>query len=113
MIKSIAIEALSTERLERVYIRFGDKFLNRFFSDDEIAYLLNKRVMFPTLAGRLALKIAFCKALGEIIALKEIKIKNDEKGKPFITCRKLEGLVCEASISHEKDLAVATVVLGK
>lgn len=113
MIKSIGIKALGTDRLERIYDKYGDKFLSRYFTDDEVAYVLSKRVIFPTLAGRLALKIAFCKAIGEIIALKEIKIKNDEKGKPFISCHKLEGLVCEASISHEKDLAVATVVLGR
>lgn len=112
MIKSIGIEALSVERLKSIYVRFGDKFLSRYFSNEEITYILSKRDKVSTLSGRLALKIAFCKAMGEIITLKEIKISNDDKGKPYIVCNKLKDIKCEASISHDGNLAIATVILG-
>lgn len=110
-VKSIGIMAVSVDRLKNIYVKYDDKFLSRFFTNDEITYVLSKRDKLPTLAGRLALKIALCKAMGKVVALKEIEINNDDKGKPFVKCLALGNLKCEASISHERDLAVATVVI--
>ena len=75
------------------------------------------------IAGRWAAKEAFSKALGTGMcaecAFVEIEVLSDERGKPFIrlyaataeTAKRLGVSRIHVSISHERELATAFVVL--
>ena len=50
--------------MAEVYERYGERFLNRVFTQGEIAYCTRRRNPVPHLAGRFAAKEAAMKALG-------------------------------------------------
>lgn len=99
--------------------------LSRFFSEQEISDVKNKGKDFAlSLAARFAAKEAFGKALGtglEGITLKDIRIKNNVNGKPDLVLKdSAENALSNAgggtvfvSLSHEKNNAVAVVVIEK
>lgn len=123
MIYGIGIDIVKVKRLEDAYEKWGRKFFEKILTDNEIAYSFEKKNSFPSLAVRFAAKEALIKAIGSEINvnMKDIEVRNDEKGKPLIRVRnKLEGffkekqiLHCHLSLSHEKEFAVACVVLEK
>lgn len=98
--------------------------LHRFFSEEEINTAPENRIL-EYYASRFACKEAFAKALGtgfSSFSLKEISIENDKQGKPFIKTegnaenlvKKLCGdCIIHVSLSHEKEYAVAFVVIEK
>ena len=63
-------------------------FINRVFTQNEIKYCHTKKNSVSYFAKRFAAKEAFSKALGtgirKGIDFKDIEVKNDSKGKPFI-----------------------------
>jgi holo-[acyl-carrier protein] synthase len=63
-ILGIGIDATDIPRIADVLDRYGDRFLRRVFTDDEIAYCTRRRNPAPHLAGRFAAKEAAMKALG-------------------------------------------------
>jgi holo-[acyl-carrier protein] synthase len=104
---SVGIDIVEISRIE-----LNDKFINFVLSKEEIS-LLEKRINKEEfLAGRFAAKEAFLKANGKGIGgipLKEIKVLNEETGKPYIICNEIK--YEDVSISHEKHYAVAIVIL--
>jgi holo-[acyl-carrier protein] synthase len=60
----IGIDATDIERIARTIETFGDRFLQRIFTDGEIAYCRRRRNPVPHFAGRFAAKEAAMKALG-------------------------------------------------
>ena len=63
-ILGIGLDATDIPRIAEVLERYGDRFLRRVFTDDEIAYCTRRRNPAPHLAGRFAAKEAAMKALG-------------------------------------------------
>ena len=119
MIKGIGVDIVQTDRIIDAVERWGDKFLEKIFSDSEIAYCYKKRNVFQCLAGRFAAKEAFIKALYDSDArdraphLKDIIILNHPSGKPYVTVSSdlPEQYVSKLTISHERHYAVAMVIL--
>ena len=66
--------------------RYGDRFLRRVFTDDEIAYCTRRRNPAPHLAGRFAAKEACSKALGtgfrDHVFWKDMGVVNEPSGRP-------------------------------
>jgi holo-[acyl-carrier protein] synthase len=60
----LGIDATDIPRVEDVFKRYGDRFLRRVFTEEEIAYCTRRRNPVPHLAGRFAAKEACMKALG-------------------------------------------------
>jgi len=103
------------------------KFINRIFTSTEIKNNKNKnKEMYY--AKRYAVKEAFSKALGtgfrDQLNFKNIEIKNDKLGKPYITKNitlnklikkkfKINKYNIFLSISDEKNYAVANVIITK
>ena len=96
--------------------------LRRYFHPEEIeAVLLRGAGADQSLAGRFAAKEAFGKALGgfEGIVLKDIMVVNRRNGRPGLSVvntaadalRKNGADRVHLSLSHERDYAVAMVVL--
>lgn len=92
MIIGTGIDLLDTRRLEKIMVRYGDRFKERYFTDTEIKTAEgrvetgNDLLVF---AKRYAAKEACAKALGtgfiEGIFMKDIEVTNDALGKPSLT----------------------------
>lgn len=104
----VGIDIVDVSRMEGIMKRFGDRFLNRVFTYQELEYIGKKMRMQESLAGRFAAKEAFIKAHGEVVSWKEIEILQQD-GKPYIVFR--GNIYREVSISHERAFAVAVVVI--
>jgi len=120
MIIGVGIDVVSIERIRRLLNKRGSNFLNRFFSNEEVTYIKNKKDPAPSLAASFAAKEAFLKALGkgigQGISLKDISVERHTSGKPEL---KVEHKIVEKqrinnihlSISHEEDVAIAIVII--
>jgi len=101
----------------------NERFVEKVFSKNEISYCESKINKAENYAARFAAKEAFSKALGlgfrGEIALTEIEVVNDNVGKPsIITSGKTLAFISNSavkvihvSLSHTKDMAMATVIL--
>ena len=88
MILGTGIDLLKVSRVKKILDKYGDLFIKKIFSDEEIKN--NKEIIFKVnrLAKSFATKEAFVKALGtgftKNIFFKDISLKNEKNGKPFI-----------------------------
>jgi len=125
MIYGIGIDLVENERMEKILRKWGDKFLSRVFSTNEIDYCSRHAQASIHYGARFAVKESFLKAigtgLGKDVKLREIEVINEASGKPEI---KLSGgardHVTKAgiekihlSITHTKKYAQAMVLLEK
>jgi holo-[acyl-carrier protein] synthase len=60
----LGLDATEIDRIAATIERYGDRFLRRVFTDDEIEYCARRRVPAIHFAGRFAAKEAGMKALG-------------------------------------------------
>lgn len=123
MIVGLGIDIADTTRISKIVDKFGDNFLKKIMTDEEIALVPQKSIAH--VAGRFAAKEAAVKALGtgfsQGIVPSNIVIGNNELGQPTIhfTGKAMERARCmgatsfHLSISHEKKAAVAIVILEK
>jgi len=107
----IGIDIVDISRIERLRNEYGDKFLRKVFTEEEIRYARAKRRQDESLAGRFAAKEAFMKAFGRRLPWTGIEIRSGERGRPFILFegRRFEGV----SISHERTYAVSVVNISQ
>ncbi len=123
MIVGVGVDIVKVERFSKLVK--NDRFLKRFFHPTEVEYVRSTcSYSAENLAARFAAKEAFGKALGTGIGkltLKNICVTNEKNGKPSLCVfndvkEKLEysGANCiHLSLSHEKDYAIAQVILEK
>jgi holo-[acyl-carrier protein] synthase len=112
MVKGSGIDIVEIPKLEKAVRRWGDVFLNRIYTQRELAYARGKRYPLQHLAARFAAKEAIFKALGTKpdIAFKDIEIINDKFGRPFCRIRNRRSLI-SLSLSHTENYAVACAIL--
>ena len=89
MIVGIGSDLCSIERIEKSLARWGDKFLNRIFTDVERAKAASRpHTRAGTLAKRFAAKEAFSKAVGtgfkRGVYMKDIGVVNAPSGAPTL-----------------------------
>src|SRR5574339_941195 len=63
-IVGLGMDATEVPRIAESLERYGERFLNRVFTPEEIAYCMRRRNPAPHLAGRFAAKEAGMKAIG-------------------------------------------------
>ncbi len=112
MVKGSGIDIVEIPKLEKAVKRWGDVFLNRIYTDRELAYARSKRHPMHHLAARFAAKEAVFKALGTKpdIAFKDIEIYNDKFGKPLCRIRNKRSFI-SLSLSHTENYAVACAII--
>jgi holo-[acyl-carrier protein] synthase len=121
MIYGIGIDIVRVQRIQDAVEKWGEKFLLRVYTNDEIAYCYKRKNPYHSLAARFAAKEAFIKAISSEIPLSfsDVEISNSDTGKPLL---KLKGTLDDfvqtklikkiyLSLSHEQEYAVACVVL--
>ena len=116
------IDIVSVRRIRRSIVRGGHAVLNRVYTTGEKAYCHPRARRFEHYAARFAAKEAFMKALGDRVsrlAFNQIEVQKKPSGKPFITLSKAllkkAGLSprakIELSLSHDRDYAIASVII--
>jgi len=121
VIAGIGIDVVHVSRMERWQKVPG--LLERYFAPEELEAVLQKgNSASLSLADRFAAKEAFGKALGNGLAgivLKDIMVKNKHNGQPeillsgtaFAALEKNGAKRIHLSLTHERDNAIAMVVL--
>ena len=122
MVLGLGTDLIEIERIQTSIDQFGDRFLNRIFTESEIAYCLRKkRHSAESFAARFAAKEAGAKALGTGISRgvswKEIEVRRQPGERPtlHLTGRAAErarsmgvGNI-QLSLTHSREVAMAVV----
>ena len=119
MTLSSGVDIIEISRVQRVLDRYAQRFLNRVYTDGEIAYCRGRA---PNLAARFAAKEATMKALGtgvRGVGWKDVEITRQPSGAPAVVlhgraklrAQRLGVLDISLSLSHSREYAVAFVVL--
>jgi holo-[acyl-carrier protein] synthase len=123
-ILGIGLDATDIPRVERAIARYGDRFVNRIFTESEIAYCASKYRPAPHYAGRFAAKEAAMKALGtgltRGVTWRDIEVVRGG-GPPRLAFRgaalghfqRLGATSSLLTITHADTLALAQVMLLK
>jgi holo-[acyl-carrier protein] synthase len=123
MIVGSGIDLVEIGRIQHSMDRFGERFLNRVYTQAEQAYCLRKRMSAESLAARFAAKEAAAKALGTGISCGvnwlEIEVIRQPGGRPGVhfhgraaqIASRLGVVRAALSLTHTGELAMASVVL--
>ena len=126
MIYGNGIDIIDINRIRKVIDKYGYRFKKRCFSISEIERSDNRLNSVESYAKRYAAKEACAKALGTGLARgvfwKDIEVKNNQFGKPFIklhgkakeifkNMNKTSNTQIEVSLSDEKKYAIANVTI--
>ena len=117
------IDATEIQRIAETIERYGDRFVLRIFTDEEIAYCRRRRDFASSFAARFAAKEAAMKALGtghsRGVYWRGIEVVRQRGGPPQI--RFHGGAAARAAsmgatgslltITHSRELAIAHVLL--
>ena len=125
MIIGVGIDNVRTRRMKEILLKWADRVENRVFHEEELEYSRNKGETHLHLAARFAAKEAFFKALGKGLSdgmtWTDVRVQNDEAGKPHIILDKRAKEIANdmgvskihLSLSHTDDCAMAVVILEK
>ena len=122
MLKGVGTDIIEIDRIEKIFNRYGQKFLDRMFTESEQEYCLKYHNPIQHYAGRFAAKEALVKALGtgirKDVSWIDIEILNDKLGKPQVYLspgvRSLfSDPTVHISISHSKKYATAVAIVEK
>lgn len=123
MIYGIGTDLLRIDRVERVYRRFGDRFVRRVLMDSERREFAAAKSPARFLAMRFAAKEAIVKALGTGFRhgmwVRDSGVRHDRRGRPEIIFSPRGKAACAAagvsggylSLTDEAGLVVATAIL--
>jgi holo-[acyl-carrier protein] synthase len=116
--RAIGVDMIETERVAQSVARFGERFLQRVYTERELAYC---RGQISSLAARWAAKEATAKALGTGIgdvSWREIEVVSQANQRPTLQLHGAAAVLAAqlglssfaVSLSHTKAYAIAFVV---
>ena len=123
MIVGTGIDLAEVPRIAAAIDRFGDRFLRRIFTADEIRYCDSKANRAERYAARFAAKEAALKAIGtgwhRGVSWTEVEVRREPGGRPTIVfhgkaaefATKLGVKRAALSLTHTKETAMAQVIL--
>lgn len=118
MIIAVGTDIVSLERIRKILAaQSRAQFLERTFTPAELTYCLAKPDPAPSLAARFAAKEAFQKCWSETHGWTDVWIEFEGAKPKLKFSANLEPIMIErgwqahVSLSHEKEFAVATVIL--
>ncbi len=121
----IGTDIVDVKRISALIEKYGDSFLNKNFTEQEISDCKNKANSDQKFAARFAAKEAMAKALGtgfrDKIALKSLSVKNNELGTPIAVLddaatealHKIGATKMSISLTHIKDYAQAFAIASR
>ena len=125
MIFGTGIDSIEVERIKNAIETYGEQFLKRIYSEEEVAYCNWKPNSYEHFAARFAAKEAFSKALGtgwrRGFLWREVSVRNLRTGQPFIHLyptmqERAEKLIgreyrIHVSLTHTKQMAEAIAMI--
>jgi len=123
MILGIGTDLAQVDRIRNSIAQYGDRFLNRVYTDRERAYASSKANSAERFAARFAAKEAGMKAIGtgwrSGITWKDFEVVNEPSGQPTL---RLSGVALQRattmgverislSLTHTTETAFAVVIL--
>lgn len=123
MIVGMGTDLAEVPRIRQSIARYGDRFLNRIFTEGERAYASSKANVAERFAARFAAKEAGMKAIGTGwnfgVTWKDFEIVNERSGRPKLLlhgiaeqiARKLGTQKVTVSLTHTSEMAFALVIL--
>jgi holo-[acyl-carrier protein] synthase len=121
----IGVDIIEIDRIESAYKLQGQRFLDRIYTRDELAYCQYQgKYNFASLAVRFAAKEAVAKAFGTGMrgfSWLDIEVQRDELGKPSVLlhgqaqklAKKQKVRRVHISLSHNHHSAIASAFLEK
>ena len=118
----LGIDATDIPRIAATLERYGERFMNRIFTEGEIAYCRRRRVPAIHFAGRFAAKEAAMKALGtghsQNVLWRDVEVMR-RGGPPQLqfhggAARRFAAMGAQSSlltITHSETLALAQVLI--
>src|SRR5260370_17312199 len=116
MVLGLGTDLIETRRMQESIDRFGERFLERVFTVDEVAYCLRKKKnAAESFAARFAAKEAGAKALGTGISRgvswKEFEVRREASGRPTLhlggraaePAAPMGGTRIHLSLTHHRD----------
>lgn len=123
MVIGIGIDIIEIDRIKDSVEKFGDRFLNKIYTQKELDYCLKKKYKYQHLAARFAAKEAVYKALATgwdaDVSWQNIEISNEPNGMPIVTLQgKLKkflhkGKDLKISMSHSRDYVACMAIIYK
>ncbi len=125
MIYGIGIDLVEVNRIKSSLVKFGNRFLDKIFTEKEIEYCEKRINKVQEYAIRFTAKEAFFKAIGigwrKGLTWKDIEVANDELGKPYLILKgrakefteKMYISNIQVSLSHTWQTATGIVILEK
>ncbi len=122
-ILGIGMDIVETKRIAESIERFGDRFLSRIFSEEEVAYAQSMKHPHLHLAARFAAKEAISKAfgtgIGREMGWRELEIIREPSGRPRVVlhgkaeayAKKLGVQEIHISLSHTAEYGAASAVI--
>ncbi len=114
MVIGTGVDITEVRRLKQAVEKWGEDFLQRVFTKEELENAKTRGSLYQHLAGRFAAKEAVFKALGDkTLNWKDVQILNDKEGKPSCAILNSRGKKIDVhiSISHVKTYAVASAII--
>jgi holo-[acyl-carrier protein] synthase len=123
MVLGLGTDLIEVQRMQASIDRFGERFLDRVFTEGEIAYCLRKKQSGESFAARFAAKEAGAKALGTGISRgvswKEIEVTREMGQRPILHFSGRAAELAQAmgvrgvqlSLTHSRELAMAVVIV--
>ena len=123
MLIGSGVDLIEIERIADSIKRYGERFLHRVYTEQEIAYCNRKRAGAESFAARFAAKEAGAKALGTGISRgvtwSELQVRREPGGRPVLELSGRARLLAQElgvkaislSLTHSRDLAMATVMM--
>lgn len=88
MVLGLGIDIIEIDRIKQSIETYGDKFLNKIFTKNEIEYSITKPNQFQHFAARFAAKEAIYKALSsdtnQVYSWQDVEIYNEKNGLPKV-----------------------------
>ncbi|AXK48063.1 holo-ACP synthase [Aliarcobacter trophiarum LMG 25534] len=111
----IGIDIVSIDRVKKMYEKFGDKFYDRFLSENEKEFVKSSQNAAGFWAAKEAASKALGTGIGEVCSFYDIKIKKDKNNAPKIKYskvlrKKFKIKKSYLSITHDGGFAIAIVV---
>ena len=121
----VGVDLVDLERVARLLSNKGEHAMQKFFTDDERAYLGTRPDPTGHAGARIAAKEAVYKALQSLpgargVGWREIEVTRDDDGRPAIRLHGLAarlaeengGLVVQVSLTHSATSAGAIAMVG-
>ncbi len=110
---SVGVDLAEVRRIRAAVRRWGDHFLTRHFTDQEIAYCRSKARPAESLAARFAAKEAFAKAYPgpEVLNWKDVEVVMEGKRPRYRLHGPASRFEADLSLSHTHAHAVAVALV--